>query len=562
MARLFEKDPEVIKELVDLVAGPVPSKLQSAGLRMLQSLIQTQIKSVTSMPPPPSPPSCRSTCTRTDPPAFSDLRTISSPLPSPHTHALTCIHADFRDPPSISIPCIQPVLILVRVDRVSLILAALGASLPHGYLPSTLRSCASTLQHLSKTNELSMDLMTGVFTLAQLLTNFAPGCEALLASGCLATLMPLIANPGVHYKFSTRAGRIIEMMLHSCPPSHAVLIDLGLLDAIVKRLAAELVACDDDSRSSLIGNLHKEQPLVLTTSAAVADDLGTTTPAHNTAMDVSMDLSPPVAAGSPADGAAAFVVMDTSTDGMADPGSPSGAGGGDADELDGEPVVLRADGTRVATCSLERKSLLKILLKLLYTTQQEPAFATPLRNIVESALPGALERIIRNPIYFGSTLWNAATKWVTDYCNSEPNLLPALQDAGLQDAVLDVLSTAIPVSAEVLAELPNLLAAVCLNQRGLDAFTSRRCLGKLFGVLVLPQYQAQLGCPTPGILGSAMDELLRHQPTLRDAALFAFSQVLRRIEELGKDPTVVVITGSCAASAFPHAGSREDVVIK
>ena len=126
-----------------------------------------------------------------------------------------------------------------------------------------------------------------------------------------------------------------------------------------------------------------------------------------------------------------------------------------------------------------------------------------------------IELIIRNPSYFGTTLWNAATRWITDFVNNEPSLLPVLQDAGLHDAILEVLSTQIPASAEILSELPNLLAALGLNERGLEAFEQYSTLESMVGVLVDEKYLPHMGQNTSVILGGAMDELLRHQPALR-----------------------------------------------
>ena len=91
----------------------------------------------------------------------------------------------------------------------------------------------------------------------------------------------------------------------------------------------------------------------------------------------------------------------------------------------------------------------------------------------------------------------------------------------------------IPVTREVLASLPNILSALCLNARGLEVFISAAPFDHLFGVLISPSYlpairkkkgTEQIG-DTATNLGVAMDELMRHQPTLRTAVIAALIRV-------------------------------------
>jgi hypothetical protein len=50
-----------------------------------------------------------------------------------------------------------------------------------------------------------------------------------------------------------------------------------------------------------------------------------------------------------------------------------------------------------------------------------------------------IETIMRCPAYFGNTSWVYAAKWITDFSNNEPNLIALVQDAGVHEAILDVL---------------------------------------------------------------------------------------------------------------------------
>lgn len=85
-----------------------------------------------------------------------------------------------------------------------------------------------------------------------------------------------------------------------------------------------------------------------------------------------------------------------------------------------------------------------------------------------------------------------------------------------------------------MGSLPNVFSALCLNQRGLESFVKRRPFERLFKVLLSPVYLSAmrrrrsadpLG-DTASNLGNAMDELMRHQPSLKVDAIAAIIKVL------------------------------------
>ena len=87
---------------------------------------------------------------------------------------------------------------------------------------------------------------------------------------------------------------------------------------------------------------------------------------------------------------------------------------------------------------------------------------------------------------------------------------------------------------EVLSSLPNILSALCLNTRGLQCFIDAEPFDHLFSVLISPGYLPamrrkkgtdQIG-DTASNLGVAMDELMRHQPILRNMVIKALIKVL------------------------------------
>jgi len=161
---------------------------------------------------------------------------------------------------------------------------------------------------------------------------------------------------------------------------------------------------------------------------------------------------------------------------------------------------------------------------------------------VDSSLPQSLKHIVSNAEYYGPSIYLPATEVTTVFIFHEPSQLSPLQDNGLPWVVLNsIINKKIPVTREVLASLPNILSALCLNARGLQVFINAKPFDHLFGVLISPDYLPamrkkkgadQIG-DTASNLGVAMDELMRHQPTLRSNVISALIRLLNKLIDMG-----------------------------
>ena len=200
------------------------------------------------------------------------------------------------------------------------------------------------------------------------------------------------------------------------------------------------------------------------------------------------------------------------------------------------------------TCLPQRAALLKSMLNFLKKAIGDHAFTDSIRHVMEGSLPNSLKHIISNAEYYGPSLFLLATDVVTAYVFQEPSLLSSLQDNGLTDVVLQALLVKdVPATREVLGSLPNVFSALCLNSRGLDAFVACKPFERLFKVLLSPDYlpamrRRRSSDPmgdTASNLGSAMDELMRHQPSLKQAATSAIIKLLEEVCALGNDPKFV-----------------------
>lgn len=388
---LFEKDPDIIPELVKLVGtsrGAVPIEIKISCFRMLQAFVQSTVK-------------------------------------------------------------------------VQQVIDATGAGLQHGFLPQLLQQYTALLLLPELPDDAPISIVTSIFTLVQLLCNYQPGVDALVASDTIKVLLPIIRTPIVHVKFSTRSARILEMILHMSRERQRF-IDSTAVSAFVDRLAIETSQCLPECRTNSVGFLNKDKSDV----HDVLESLLTTSADHQVTSSMSN-------ADNSDDSHASADTSLTSVNTPQQASSRTTEGGSHA-EASNKRLSKQQDTNSLESvpslCIAERKSLLKALLKFLLSVVQEPTFATAMRTVIEGSLLNSLEIIIRNLQYFGTTLWSSASKWVTEFCNNEPSLLHVVQDAGIHEAFLEVLKSNPPPCADILADLPNLLSAICLNERGLALF--------------------------------------------------------------------------------------------
>ena len=231
---------------------------------------------------------------------------------------------------------------------------------------------------------------------------------------------------------------------------------------------------------------------------------------------------------------------------------------------EGLPVCDYSAAKTGKTCLPQRGALLKSMLNFLKKAIQveDPAFSDSIRRVMEGSLPSSLKHMISNAEYYGPSLFLLATDVVTVYVFQEPSLLSSLQDNGLTDVVLHALLVKeVPATREVLGSLPNVFSALCLNARGLEAFTKCNPFPRIFQVLISQTYlpamrrrrSSEPMGDTAASLGNAMDELMRHQPTLKQPAMAAIVKLLEDLCALGRDQKYVCWRAQSKQEVSPAA---------
>ncbi|GIX92131.1 e3 ubiquitin-protein ligase HUWE1 [Caerostris darwini] len=407
---------------------------------------------------------------------------------------------------------------LDRNPKLNAIIDATGAASYHGFLPVLVRSCIQSLTE-PESEAFPLPLATALFSFLYHLASYESGGDALVSCGMMEALLKVInwhSTETEHITFVTRAVRVIDLITNLDMQAFQT---HGGLASFIQRLEVEVNVC------------RQEQPFVINPklneiSTGDTQHLKTSTSLPESQSDMEVDF------------------LSSNRTKEHDNVIASSA----CEIVESENLNKPLDAKKGIQCFPQRAALLKSMLNFLKKSIQDPAFSDNIRHLMDGSLPNSLKHIISNAEYYGPSLFLLATDVVTVYVFQEPTLLPPLQDSGLTDVVLHaLLIKEVPATREVLASLPNVFSALCLNARGLQSFVACKPFEKLFRVLVSPEYlpamrRRRSSDPigdAASNLGNAMDELMRHQPSLRTDATAAIIKLLEELCAMGRDPRVI-----------------------
>uniref|UniRef100_A0AAZ3PI56 HECT-type E3 ubiquitin transferase n=1 Tax=Oncorhynchus tshawytscha TaxID=74940 RepID=A0AAZ3PI56_ONCTS len=408
-----------------------------------------------------------------------------------------------------SLRTLTSIVHLERTPKLSNIIDCTGTASYHGFLPVLVRNCIQAMID-PLMEPYPHQFATALFSFLYHLASYDAGGEALVSCGMMEALLKVIKFLGDEQDqitFVTRAVRVVDLITNldmAAFQSHTG------LTIFISRLEHEV----DLSR--------KECPFVIKPKIQRPNST-----VESEDMDTDVDVSEERMESSPG------------------PSTSSGS----RPETDHRAQSSTASTPRTGLqCIPQRAALLKSMLNFLKKAIQDPAFSDGIRHVMDGSLPTSLKHIISNAEYYGPSLFLLATEVVTVFVFQEPSLLSSLQDNGLTDVMLHALLIKdVPATREVLGSLPNVFSALCLNARGLHSFVQCQPFERLFKVLLSPDYlpamrrrrsSDPLG-DTASNLGSAVDELMRHQPTLKTDATTAIIKLLEEICNLGRAPEYI-----------------------
>nr|XP_020034128.1 E3 ubiquitin-protein ligase HUWE1 isoform X8 [Castor canadensis] len=426
-----------------------------------------------------------------------------------------------------SLRTLTSIVHLERTPKLSSIIDCTGTASYHGFLPVLVRNCIQAMIDPSM-DPYPHQFATALFSFLYHLASYDAGGEALVSCGMMEALLKVIKFLGDEQDqitFVTRAVRVVDLITNL---DMAAFQSHSGLSIFIYRLEHEVDLCRKECPFVIKPKIQRptttQEGEEMETDMDVADVTMESSPGSSLAIDHRLDVELRVSSSN-------------SNATISGPGPGPGPGPG------------LGHGSRPGVqCIPQRAALLKSMLNFLKKAIQDPAFSDGIRHVMDGSLPTSLKHIISNAEYYGPSLFLLATEVVTVFVFQEPSLLSSLQDNGLTDVMLHALLIKdVPATREVLGSLPNVFSALCLNARGLQSFVQCQPFERLFKVLLSPDYlpamrrrrsSDPLG-DTASNLGSAVDELMRHQPTLKTDATTAIIKLLEEICNLGRDPKYI-----------------------
>lgn len=158
----------------------------------------------------------------------------------------------------------------------------------------------------------------------------------------------------------------------------------------------------------------------------------------------------------------------------------------------------------------------------------------------------------------GSSAFLLASECIAQILNEEPLQYRGMEAAGVPAAFIDATLRKIPVHSDVIADLPNAYRALSLNEAGRELILQRKALRCMVPVFTSKEYIHLLGSSGSSMVGSGLEELIRHTNLLRGHVIDVVLEILDELRKLGSDGDAA--TGDIAAMETEQdaaAGRRE-----
>lgn len=133
----------------------------------------------------------------------------------------------------------------------------------------------------------------------------------------------------------------------------------------------------------------------------------------------------------------------------------------------------------------------------------------------------SLASIFKLVEHFGGGVFSLAASVTAEHIHNDPRGFSALENAGLPTSFLQAVESGVPLTSDAICAVPGALAALCLNERGKEAVcksSAARFIVPLMKSVAAGDLEAlhAFHGQTGTLLGSSLDELMRHVPAMRE----------------------------------------------
>ena len=226
------------------------------------------------------------------------------------------------------------------------------------------------------------------------------------------------------------------------------------------------------------------------------------------------------------------------------------------------------------------------------TAAQNPNAPSGGSQIRKPELNSVLLEILENIDAYGGVLAALVSTFLSDVMNSDPQVVHYVHSSGLADSFLSILSgskndggagggninaeilkgpvskwheykATVEPSAELIMALPNVITALSLTEAGAKSIADHNPFPALLSIFCMPQFvmpnsRCLLNEMAP-IVGTGLDELIRHNPSLKGLVLNSVVKVMQRVIYLGKnlisDEEFAVLRGEASVTGMDEDGA-------
>uniref|UniRef100_A0A0D9XBN6 HECT-type E3 ubiquitin transferase n=1 Tax=Leersia perrieri TaxID=77586 RepID=A0A0D9XBN6_9ORYZ len=186
-----------------------------------------------------------------------------------------------------------------------------------------------------------------------------------------------------------------------------------------------------------------------------------------------------------------------------------------------------------ALISYNRRNLMKALLRTISLATYVPGNSARVDGSEENVLPPCLCTIFRRGKDFGGGVFSLAATVMSDLIHKDPTCFTVLDAAGLPEAFIDAIMGGVLYNSDAITCIPQCLDALCLNNSGLQLVKDHDALRCFVKIFTSRSYLKALGGDTTGALSSGLDELMRHQSSLRSSGVDMLIEILNTISKVG-----------------------------
>ena len=169
--------------------------------------------------------------------------------------------------------------------------------------------------------------------------------------------------------------------------------------------------------------------------------------------------------------------------------------------------------------------------------------------------------IMGNVDSYGGVLAALVATFLSDVMNSDPQSVQYVHSSGLAQSFLSLIlgkenemkttfgedvekwgEPLIEPSGELIMAVPNVISALCLTEAGARVVAEANPFPSILSVFCSPNYAMPnsrcLLSEMAAIIGSGLDEIMRHNPSLKSCVVKAVVQVMKRVVFIGKNLSI------------------------